>query len=108
MYAEDDLPPLSALQHLLFCERQWALIHVEQLWADNRLTVEGGHLHRKTDEGPRESRGDVRTTRSMPLRSLRLGLIRKADVVEFQNAARGAMIGKGGFDDFFAATDHEE
>lgn len=88
MYTEDYLLPLSALQHLLFCERQCALIHVEQLWADNRLTVEGTHLHRKTDEGPRESRGDVRTTRSMPLRSLRLGLIGKADVVEFHRVGQ--------------------
>jgi CRISPR-associated exonuclease Cas4 len=83
MYAEDDLIPLSALQHLIFCERQCALIHVEGLWADNRLTVEGTHLHRKADTGPTETRGDTRTTRSMPLRSLRLGLIGKADVVEF-------------------------
>jgi len=35
MYAEDDLIPLSALQHLLFCERQCALIHIEQAWAEN-------------------------------------------------------------------------
>jgi CRISPR-associated exonuclease Cas4 len=83
MYTEDDLLPLSALQHLLFCERQCALIHVEGLWAENRLTVEGGHLHRKAHEGPEESRGEVRITRGVSLRSLRLGLIGKADVVEF-------------------------
>lgn len=83
MYSEDDLIPLSALQHLIFCERQAALIHLEGLWADNRLTVEGTHLHRKADTGPDESRGDIRITRSVPLRSLRLGLVGKADVVEF-------------------------
>jgi CRISPR-associated exonuclease Cas4 len=83
-FSEDDLLPLSALQHLLFCERQCALIHVEGLWADNRLTVEGTHLHRKVDEGPDETRGDVRIARGVPLRSLRLGLIGKADVVEFR------------------------
>jgi CRISPR-associated exonuclease Cas4 len=82
-FAEEDLLPLSALQHLLFCERQCALIHVEQLWADNRLTVEGSHLHRRVDEAPGESRGDVRIARGLQLRSLRLGLIGKADVVEF-------------------------
>lgn len=83
MYIEDDLIPLSALQHLIFCERQAALIHLERLWADNRLTVEGSHLHRKADTGPGESRGDVRIARGVPLRSLRLGIIGKADVVEF-------------------------
>lgn len=83
MYSEDDLIPLSALQHLIFCERQAALIHLEGLWADNRLTVEGSHLHRKADTGPDESRGNIRITRSVPLRSLRLGLVGKADVVEF-------------------------
>jgi CRISPR-associated exonuclease Cas4 len=87
MFAEDDLLPLSALQHLLFCERQCALIHVEQQWADNRLTVEGTHLHRKADTAPGESRGDLRIARSVPLRSLRLGLIGKADVVEHHRIA---------------------
>jgi CRISPR-associated exonuclease Cas4 len=92
MFTEEDLLPLSALQHLLFCERQCALIHVEQLWADNRLTVEGSHLHRKADSGVAESRSDVRTERSVPLRSLQLGLIGKADVVEFHRAELGAAI----------------
>lgn len=89
MFTEDDLLPLSGLQHLLFCERQCALIHVEQLWADNRLTVEGSHLHRKVDEAPGETRGDVRIARGIALRSLRLGLIGKADVVEFHRTPEG-------------------
>ena len=87
MYAEDDLLPLSALQHLLFCERQCALIHVEQLWADNPLTVEGTHLHRRVDEAPGETRGGVRIARGVALRSFRLGLSGRADVVEFHRAA---------------------
>ena len=83
MYAEDDLVPLSALQHLLFCERQCALIHIERLWSENRLTAEGRNLHERADSGESESRGPVRTARSLPLRSLRLGLTGIADVVEF-------------------------
>lgn len=83
LFAEDDLLPISALQHLLFCERQCALIHIEGLWAENRLTVEGRHLHTKAHEGPREVRAGIRITRGLPLRSLRLGLVGKADVVEF-------------------------
>lgn len=89
MFAEDDLLPLSALQHLRFCARQCALIHLEGLWADNRLTVEGTHLHQRVDTGPDERRGDVRTTRGMPLRSLRLGLVGKADAVEFRRQEGG-------------------
>lgn len=80
---EEDLLPISALQHLLFCERQCALIHVEGLWAENRLTVEGRHLHAKAHEGPHEVRAGVRISRGLPLRSFRLGLIGKADIVEF-------------------------
>jgi CRISPR-associated exonuclease Cas4 len=84
MFTEDDLLPLSALQHLLFCERQAALIHLEQLWAENRLTVEGKHLHERVDHAPGESRGEVRIARSLPLRSLRLGLSGRSDLVELQ------------------------
>lgn len=85
MFAEEDLLPISALQHLIFCERQAVLIHVEQQWADNPLTVEGTHLHRRADEsGPRvESRADLRIVRRLALQSLRLGLVGRADVVEF-------------------------
>ena len=82
-YTEDDLLPLSGLQHLLFCERQCALIHIEQVWAENVLTAEGRIMHERVHEEGKESRGDVRIEFGMPLRSLRLGLIAKADVVEF-------------------------
>ncbi len=82
-YGEDDLLPLSALQHLIFCERQCALIHIEGLWLENRLTVEGKHLHERADAGGHETRGAIRTARGLALRSLRLGLIGKADIVEF-------------------------
>ena len=81
-YTEDDLLPLSGLQHLLFCERQCALIHVEQVWAENLFTAEGRIMHERVHEADSESRGDVRIEYAMPLRSLRLGLIAKADVVE--------------------------
>jgi CRISPR-associated exonuclease Cas4 len=84
-YTQDDLLPLSGLQHLLFCERQCALIHVEQVWAENRLTAEGRIMHERVHEADRESRGDVRIEYGVPLRSLKLGLIAKADVVEFHS-----------------------
>jgi CRISPR-associated exonuclease Cas4 len=83
MYCEDDLLPLSALQHLLFCERQCALIHIEQLWAENLYTAEGCIMHERVDSGRGESRGNVRLAFGVALRSLRLGLTGKADAVEF-------------------------
>lgn len=82
---EEDLLPISALQHLVFCERQCALIHIERAWRDNPLTLEGAHVHRRVDEtGPRrELRGDLLIVRGLPLRSFHLGLSGRADVVEF-------------------------
>jgi CRISPR-associated exonuclease Cas4 len=88
-YSESDLLPLSALQHLVFCERQCALIHVEQAWDENRFTAEGRIMHERVHEIGEESRGGVRITRGVSLRSLRLGLIGKADVVEFHRAEGG-------------------
>ena len=83
MFDEENLLMLSGLQHLSFCERQWALIHIEGLWAENRLTVEGKHLHERVDVSATEVRGDLRVARGLRIHSLRLGLIGKADVVEF-------------------------
>ena len=89
MYSEDDLIQLSALQHLLFCERQCALIHIEQLWSENLFTAEGRIMHEKVDTANREVRRNVRTEYGMPMRSMRLGLIGKADVVEFHRQEDG-------------------
>jgi len=80
MFSEDDLLPLSALAQMLFCERRAALIHIENIWSDNVATLEGSHLHQQVDLPGVVSRGDLR---GVPLRSLRLGLSGKADVVEF-------------------------
>lgn len=82
-FPEDDLLPISALQHIVFCPRQCALIHLEQSWAENVLTAEGDLLHQRTDEPSTESRGPLRIARALKLRSLRLGLSGKADTVEF-------------------------
>lgn len=87
MFDEDALLPISALQHLMFCERQCALIHIERLWAENRLTVEGRQLHDKAHGGQSQTRAHVRIVRALPLRSLRLGLTGVADIVEFRQAA---------------------
>jgi CRISPR-associated exonuclease Cas4 len=89
MYSIDDLIQLSALQHYAFCSRQCALIHVEQVWSENRLTAEGRIMHEHVHDEGDESRGDVRIERGASLRSLRLGLIGKADVVEYHRQADG-------------------
>ena len=83
-YAEADLLPLSGLQHLVFCERQCALIHLEQAWRENRLTAEGRVLHERADTAASESRRDIRIGRGIHVRSRRLGLAGRADVVEFR------------------------
>lgn len=77
--------PLSALQHWLFCPRQCALIHVEQLWAENRLTAEGRILHERADGGIPESREERRILRAVPIASERLKVHGVADVVEIND-----------------------
>lgn len=80
----DDLIPISALQHYLFCPRQCALIHIERLWAENRQTAEGRLLHDRADTPHIERRHGVRTITAMPLSSAELGIAGVADVVEFR------------------------
>jgi CRISPR-associated exonuclease Cas4 len=86
MFEESELLPISALQHLEYCERQCALIHIERLWDDNRFTAEGTVLHDRVDSEERENRKNVRIARSLRIRSMRLGIWGQADVVEFHRA----------------------
>jgi len=88
MYTEDELLPISALQHMAFCERQWALIHLEGVWEENRLTAEGQILHDRAHEEQTEVRGNLRVAKGLRLRSLRMGLTGKADVVEFHRLSK--------------------
>lgn len=75
---------LSGIQHYAFCPRQWALIHIEQKWVENVLTVEGQYMHEKVEDPFfTESRGDFDIIRSLSLVSKNLGLYGKADVIEF-------------------------
>ena len=92
MYHEDDYIMLSALQHYLFCPRQCALIHLEQSWDDNRLTMQGHILHERVHEGTHEKRGDVIVSRGLRLSSARLGLSGQADVVEFYRSENGCQL----------------
>jgi CRISPR-associated exonuclease Cas4 len=101
-YSEDDFLYLSGIQHFAFCKRQWALIHIEQQWAENLKTTEGNIFHERT-HNPRirtESMDRV-VTRSMYLKSKKLGLYGMADIVEFSytiDQIQGIKIeGKNGF-----------
>lgn len=85
MFLESEFIMLSALQHYLYCPRQCALIHLEQVWVENRFTAEGRALHERPDTGKTAREGSVRTVRALPVRSARLGLSGKADVVEFHD-----------------------
>ncbi len=89
MFGEDELLPLSGLQHFTFCPRRWALVQIEMIWADNVFTAEGELLHERAHSGEVESRPGVLVRRTLPLRSLRLGLSGQADIVEFQPVKDG-------------------
>jgi CRISPR-associated exonuclease Cas4 len=88
-FAESDLVPLSALRHYSVCPRQCALIHVEQIWVESGLTAEGRILHERVDQSGVETRRDVKRVFGLPIRCLRLGLVGKADVVEFHMQSDG-------------------
>src|SRR6266851_4889275 len=89
--AEEEIEPLalSALNHLLFCERRCALIHIEGVFVENAFTLQGGLLHEAADTPGYETRSEVRVVRALPLYSRRLGLSGKADIVEFTGQRGG-------------------
>lgn len=89
MFGEDDLLPISALQHVVYCDRQAALIHVERIWSENEHTIVGRHVHAHAHDAGGESRGDILTTRALPIRSFALGVAGVADVVEFHRGSTG-------------------
>lgn len=75
---------LSGIQHFRFCARQWALIHIEQQWEENVLTIEGNYVHEKADQPfLREKRRDKLIVRAMPVKSHELRTSGICDVVEF-------------------------
>lgn len=79
----EDTIPLSALQHYVYCPRQFALIHLEQVWEENVFTLRGRRAHEGLDLPEGLVRKGVRTELALPLWSERLGLVGRADVVEF-------------------------
>lgn len=81
---DDQTLMISALQHYAYCPRQFALIHIEQAWADNRYTAEGNILHERVDSGVPEQRKNIRYERGVMLKSQRYGLSGKMDLLEVE------------------------
>jgi len=92
---EDDYLLISGIQHFIFCRRQWALIHIEQLWGENFFTIDGQIKHNRVDSGDNfETKGDVKIMRSMPIVSHKLRVQGKCDVVELKPDADGFYFSK--------------
>lgn len=96
MYREEDYLMLSGIQHFVFCRRQWALIHIEQVWKENLRTTEGRILHEKChDEHQKEKRGDLLISRGLRVFSHTMGVTGVCDVVEFHKSTKeGAVLHK--------------
>lgn len=94
---------LSGIQHFAFCRRQWALIHIEQLWEENLRTTEGELLHEKCHDGySSECRREVIISRGMPIFSRTLGASGECDVVEFRRSKSGITLnGRDGLYEVF-------
>lgn len=90
MYAEEDYLMLSGIQHFAFCRRQWAMIHIEQQWAENYRTTAGELMHKKAhEENSFEKRGSLLIVRGLRISSPELGLNGQCDVVEFHEDEKG-------------------
>lgn len=93
MNNDSDFLMISGLEHFAFCRRQWALIHVEQLWRENVLTLEGAYMHERVhDAGFTELRGSTLLSRAMPVRSEIMRVTGECDMVELHSDPAGVPI----------------
>lgn len=89
-YKEEEYLQLSGIHHFAFCRRRWALVHIENQWAENYWTADGELLHENAhDTSFSESRGDTLITRGMRVSSPTLGVSGACDVLEFHRSADG-------------------
>jgi CRISPR-associated exonuclease Cas4 len=92
-YEEEDYLLLSGIQHFAFCPRQWALIHIENIWKENFLTTSGEILHNKAHDGESfEKRGNLIVFRALRIASRKLGVSGECDIVEFHKDKKGIKI----------------
>jgi CRISPR-associated exonuclease Cas4 len=100
---DKELLMLSGIQHIAFCERQWALIHIEQQWAENVRTIEGNHLHERVDDPfEKDWKKGIITLRSVSLLSRELGLTGVADIVELFSEDQSTGVALPGRDGFWS------
>ena len=93
MESDADFLLLSGIKHFCFCKRRWALVHIEQQWQENALTVSGHLIHERVhDENFTESRGSVLLSRGMPVRSQVLRITGECDLVELRHDENGIAI----------------
>lgn len=85
-WQDHEIVPISALEHYSYCPRQAALIHIEAVWDENLYTLRGRFVHEQADEPGEERREGLHVERSLPLWSRRLGLVGRADIVEFHGS----------------------
>ncbi|MEX2607532.1 MAG: CRISPR-associated protein Cas4 [Kiritimatiellia bacterium] len=90
LFTDEQLLLLSGIQHWIYCPRQYALIHLEQMWTENRFTAEGRVVHDRAHEAGRESRRELKIIRGLTVKSYRLGLTGVCDVVEFERQPDGS------------------
>ena len=97
-YSEDDYLQLSGMQHYCYCKRQWYLIHIMQIWAEDARTVSGNIFHKNVDDPfKKEKRGDTVISRSIPVSSSILGMSGRCDAVEFRKDESGVFVPQIGF-----------
>ncbi|MCC5845205.1 MAG: CRISPR-associated protein Cas4 [Verrucomicrobia bacterium] len=89
-YTDEQLLLLSGIQHWIYCPRQYALIHLEQMWTENRYTAEGRVVHDRAHEAGTETRRNLRIIRGLTVKSYQLGLTGVCDVVEFERQPDGS------------------
>ena len=95
MTRADDYLLLSGIQHFSFCRRQWALIHIEQLWNENYLTASGrAEYQRVHDAEISDMRNGILTVRDLPVKSDRLRITGACDAVEFIPSESGVRLSK--------------
>jgi len=74
--------PISALQHYIYCPRQFALIHIEEIYEENIYTIDGNIVHDRVDN---QKIYNKNVENSLPIWSDELGIYGVADIVEFNN-----------------------
>lgn len=79
----DEMIMISALQHYVYCPRQFYIGHVEQYWKDNCFTADGKRLHERVDLPGNHRESGRRVEYALPLSSRTYGITGVADAVEF-------------------------